>query len=553
MYPVACSNSTKNSNGNAMSNGHAFWITCLVAIFASGLNAAPPLHEQIDELIEAHPTFDQSLAGAADDATFLRRIYLDLTGTIPSADRVRGFLADSADDKRLRLIDVLLSSPEHARRMQYVFDEMLMERKEAKHVKAKAWRDYLLRSFRDNKPWDELVREMLTVDGSDEKTRAAARFLLDREVNKDGVPRDLGRIFLGRDLECAQCHDHPGVEDYLQRHYYGLSAFVKRSYLVKDSKTGLSSIGEKAEGDVEFTSVFTGETEKTAPRMLDLPPVDDPPVGKEPYKIKPAKNVRSVPSYSRRLQLATAMTEEANVQFRRNIVNRIWALMMGRGLVEPLDMMHSGNPPSHPKLLDQLADSFLKSDYDVRYLLRELALTKTYQRSSQSKQDAAEERQDFSIALLKPLSPEQLAWSMIEATGPVIGVGQPSEQKELSEGDKAQAAGARQADIDAFVKIFGLAGQTTEFDAGARQALFLRNGALLQTWLSAEEGLVARLQKLENEKVPAELYLTVFARLPNEVEVDNVVRYLKSQEDRPTAMRQLTWASLVSAEFRFSH
>jgi len=107
-----------------------------------------------------------------------------------------------------------------------VFDTMLMERRPDKHIKADAWRGYLRQSFAQNKPWDQIVTEILSADGADEKTRPAAKFLLDREMKTDAVTRDLGRMFLGRDLQCAQCHDHPNIEDYLQRHYYGISAIL---------------------------------------------------------------------------------------------------------------------------------------------------------------------------------------------------------------------------------------------------------------------------------------------------------------------------------------
>ncbi|MEQ9065427.1 MAG: DUF1549 domain-containing protein, partial [Gimesia chilikensis] len=226
----------------------------------STVTAQTPLHQQIDQLIaEGKPQFEKQAAPLADDATFLRRVTLDLTGTIPTADEVRTFVADSSPDKRSQRIDQLLASPEHARRLQYLFDTMLMERRPGKYVKTAEWEEYLRQSFLENRPWDELVHEILTVDGTDKTTRPAARFLLDRELKSEVVTRDLGRIFLGRDLQCAQCHDHPNVNDYLQRHYHGLDAFLSRSYLFKDPKTKQTSIGEKAEGQVSFTSVFTKE------------------------------------------------------------------------------------------------------------------------------------------------------------------------------------------------------------------------------------------------------------------------------------------------------
>ena len=345
-------------------------IIVMVCSTASSV-AETPLHKWIDMTVGVGSVgFENVAADDAGDAAFARRLYLDLTGTIPGAEQARQFLSDRSSDKRAKLIDRLVTSPQYARRMQYAFDTMLMERRPGKHIKSDEWQNYLRQSFAQNKPWDQLVTEMLTADGADEKTRPAARFLLDREMKTDAMTRDLGRIFLGRDLQCAQCHDHPNIEDYLQRHYHGLSAFLNRSYLFTDPKSKQASIGEKAEGAVKFTSVFTSESDETAPRLLDLPPIEDPPATKEPYTIKPDKKVRSVPAYSRRLQLAAAMTDSANVAFRRNIANRLWAMMMGRGIVEPLDMWHAANPPSHPALLDLLADALADHNYDLRYLLQ---------------------------------------------------------------------------------------------------------------------------------------------------------------------------------------
>lgn len=516
-----------------------FWLIAVPSF------ASPPLHQQIDARIAAQPDFKKNASVLSDDATFLRRIYLDLTGCIPAPQHVRDFIADESADKRTRKIDELLASPAHAERLQFVFNEMLMERKGSKHVSEEEWRSYLRRSFADNKPWDEFVREVLSENG--EETRAAARFLLDRELNMDNVTRDLGRIFLGRDLQCAQCHDHPAIEEYRQRHYYGLTAFLKRSYLFKNPKSGKTTIGEKAEGDVEFTSVFTSEADTTAPRMLDLPALADPPAAKEPYKVKKSKTTAGVPVYSRRLQLAEAMTDDANTAFRLNIANRIWAMMLGRGLVEPLDMMHTDNPPSHPEILQLLADSLLEHDYDLRFLIRELALTETYQRSTIVTTNTPAESPTYFAGLLKPLSPEQLAMSMLKAVGdPVV---EPVEDEAAQKKNRA----ALQKKIDQFVNMFDRDGQSTTFDAAANQALFLRNNDLLQSLIETKNGTLDRLAGLSNEEVAEEFYLAVFSRLPAEIERAQLTQYVNSKEDRREAISQALWAALVSAEFRFNH
>lgn len=539
---------------------------------APTVSAKPPLHQQIDSLIAVgNPQFEQQAAPIADDATFLRRVTLDLTGTIPTADEVRTFVADSAADKRSQLIDQLLATPEHARRLQYLFDTMLMERRPSKYVKSAEWEDYLRQAFLENRPWDELVHEILTVDGTDKATRPAARFLLDRELKSEVVTRDLGRIFLGRDLECAQCHDHPNVNDYLQRHYHGLNAFLSRSYLFKDPKTKLASIGEKAEGQVSFTSVFTNEEGKTAPRILDLPEIPDPADMKDAYKVKPAKNVRSVPVYSRRLQLAEALTGSENQAFQKNIVNRVWAIMLGQGLVEPLDMWHSDNPPTHPQIVKLLTEELQSHDYNLRYLFRELALTKTYQRQSHVSPEAKlPEKNLYGMGLLKPLTPEQLAWSMMQATGVTTATleGLQAKQRKVDEKKKTKLADdplwqeealhtALKGNVTAFVRTFGIVGaQTSRFDASADQALFLLNGTTIQAWLSPSGNrLTARLKKLKQPaEITEELYLAVFSRFPTESEIKQVSEFLKSNPKYSDQdLQQLVWAALSSDEFRFNH
>ena len=541
------------------------------AATATSSSATEPLHGRIDAAIGfGNAEFESIVTEDAGDATFVRRIYLDLAGSIPSAEHTRQFLADESPDKRTKLIDQLLASPQHARRMQYVFDTMLMERRPDKHIKADEWRNYLRQSFAENKPWNQLVTEMLTADGSEDSTRPAAKFLLDRELKTDAMTRDLGRIFLGRDLQCAQCHDHPNIDDYRQQHYHGLAAFLNRSYLFTDPESKKASIGEKAEGTVKFTSVFTSEADETAPRLLELPAIEDPPPAEEPYKVKPEKKVRSVPVYSRRLQLAVAMTDPANVAFRQNIANRLWALMMGRGIVEPVDMWHSDNPPSHPALLDMLAGELMEHNYDVRYLLREIARTKTYQRSSQYKDGADDVSDDrFAVALLKPLTPEQLAWSMMQATSLTDATLDELTAKHLATDtenaatqvedplwQEASLHDALKSHVDTFVGYFSVAGiQTSRFDASANQALFLRNAALLQTWIEPSgERLTGKLKGLDPSQLIDEFYFSVFSRPPNVEEVQQVTLFLDEHKDnRDAAIAQFVWAALSSAEFRFNH
>ena len=361
------------------------WLTALAAaaLVAPAVRAdGTPLRDRIDALVEAaNPGL---VAPTAGDADFLRRVYLDLAGTTPPAPVVRAFLDDPSPSKRQAMIDTLLASPRFARHMQYVFDAMWMERRADKVVKGDEWREYLRKSFDASKPLDLLAREILSADGVDPAMRPAARFYLDRDGDANLLARDVGRLFFGRDLQCAQCHDHPLVDDYRQSEYYGLMAFVNRGTLFTDKDQKIY-YAETADGEVNYKSVFTGDArDRVVPKIPDGAPVSEPMLAKEEqYVVAPAKGVRPVPKYSRRAQLAAAAASGTSAAFNRNLANRLWAHMMGRGLVHPLDMNHSGNPPVQSQLLAMLGDELPRMKFDLRAFLRELAMTRAYQRSSE--------------------------------------------------------------------------------------------------------------------------------------------------------------------------
>ena len=343
---------------------------------------AKPLHARIDALVEGAAI--GPLPAAADDAEFVRRVYLDLNGITPTVDEAKAFLDDKSADKRTKLVDRLLNNPRYARWLSTVFDVLWSERRTSATVPAAEWQEYLYQAFAANRPYNELVREMITADIVGDKHAPASKFLFDREVEPNALTRDIGRLFFGMDMQCAQCHDHPIVDDYYQADYYGLYSFVSRTITFADKKAkNAKFIAEKADGETSFKSVFTGyAAEGFKPRLPKQPAIVEPVVAKgEEYVVKPEKDQRPVPTYSRRKKLAELVSAGDNPAFNRNIANRLWAHMFGRGIVHPVDFMHSDNPPSHPELLDLLAAEFRQSKYDIKALLRELALSRTYQRS----------------------------------------------------------------------------------------------------------------------------------------------------------------------------
>ncbi|MCA9178038.1 MAG: DUF1549 domain-containing protein [Planctomycetales bacterium] len=343
--------------------------------------AEEPLHRRVDELLQAGLTV--APADLADDATLVRRLYLDLTGCIPSAEETRAYLENAAPDKWERLVDRLLEDPRHIEHMATYWDVMLMERRPDKHVKAPEWQAYLEAAVRDNRPFHQLAAEILGADGRDDKQRAPAKFYLDRDAEPNLLTRDIGRVFFGMDIQCAQCHDHPLIDDYYQTDYYGIYGFVSRLSLFADPKRKLSYLAEKAAGEVKYSSVFTSEPGRINPRLpLDRELADDPsyPSGEE-YEVKPSKEAGGLPKHSRRALLAREVGRGDNLAFRRNIANRLWALMMGRGLVHPVDLHHSDNPPSHPELMALLTDEVAAMQFDVKAFLKQIALTDAYRRA----------------------------------------------------------------------------------------------------------------------------------------------------------------------------
>lgn len=546
------------------------FFSIIILLTQSVAHADESLHVLIDQQIEDGLVARKiEAAESCSDAGFMRRISLDLTGTIPTANAVREFLASTTADKRTKLIDQLLDSDEFAQHMAAVFDVLLMQRRVDKYVTTGEWRAYLAESFAVNKPLDQLATEILGADGVDEKLRPAAKFYLDRAVNKDMLVRDIGRVFLGVDLQCAQCHNHPGIDDYLHQHYHGLSVFVAGSKTFKQPD-GTMVLQEMVTREIEFASVFQPDnTQKTGPRILQvLLDVPEVPEGEEEYIEKPSRKVRAVPKFSLRKLLSEKLPSNATPEFGRNMANRLWAMMMGRGLVHPLDMHHSGNPPSHPELLELLAKRLAESKFDMKSFLRELALSKTYQRSSLVPADVDANTlppESYAVANMKGLSPEQLFQSLLQATGShrVLEAQIEETLKEDEEAYKALAADmekhmqaradGRAVRLKEFVGLFDTDGG---FQASLTQALFIANSETVISWIEpGHDNLAARVAKNEdNSQLLDEIYVNIVSRLPTDEELQVFNEHVeKKANDRTAAIVEIIWALVASSEFRLNH
>ena len=346
-------------------------------------------HHRIDEVLDAIH-FGPEIPLASDEE-FQRRIYLDLLGHGPTVAESERFFKRLGESPELRtqareeLIDDLLARDEFARYYAKVLEVMFTERREV--IGVLEVRAMIYQWLKDQRPINELCMEILAADGTEASPRAAACFFLNRNADPNLVTRDVARIFLGRDIQCAQCHDHPLFSDYKQSEYYGILSLVNRTYLFKDEKRGnLLYLGEKAEGSLEFASVFEPQAGKSTaqPMLPTAMAMDSEPDfvdSSDAYIVAPEKNQRGVPRYSRRQQLAVLATHPENQAFNRNLANRLWANMMGSGLVHPVDMHHSGNPASSAQLLETLAGHLVEGQYDLREFLRQIARSKAYQRS----------------------------------------------------------------------------------------------------------------------------------------------------------------------------
>lgn len=533
----------------------------ILVISALVLTAAQPLHQLIDRHIAATWNKQNIIpAQPADDAEFLRRVFLDLTGLIPPPDVARKFFDDTSHRKRTQLIDQLLASHQHTLHMARIFDVMLTERRvstiKSYDVKADRWRDYLIDSFAANKPWDQLTRELLGSDGADIKTGPAAKFTLVRNTEPHLLTRDIGRLFLGIDLQCARCHDDPRFDDYLQADYYGIHAFVNRLRHFYNDKTRDNFVEEHISGDDDYTDVFNSKKDKAQPRLPGGKAIPDLKVerGKQ-YIQKRTKEQYYIPSYSRRAQLAKYLPNRTTRNFSRNAANRLWALMMHRGLVHPPDLHHAKNPPSHPELMTLLAQRLEAMNYDIKAFLREIVLSQAYQLSSRLS-NGNPPSEAFAVRPLRGLSPEQLALNLMAATGHVhrhFG----NQPKPLAELRKTFATLDR--NTLTFSKHFaGLPGNPDgPFAPSVGQALFLLNSDSLRNLLKKDGALlIGRLAKLKaSNEIANELYLSTLTRPPTEMEKSEVAKHLKNQkgDGRIAALQELAWARLISAEFRLNH
>ena len=516
------------------------WVTRLGAPPdpAPGAADAEPPPQSINEFLEAGwRRRGLTPAPPADDRTYLRRVSLDLVGRIPTAAETEAFLYDADPAKRTALVDRLLASDEAARHFREVWDALLMGRRDGRREARRrdhGWFAFLENAFKTGRPWNEVVAAMITARPATPDDRGAVWFLFERRNEHQQVAEALAPVIYGTRIDCAQCHDHPLAREIKQGHYWGLVAAFNRS---KNTEGGTPAVDESAVGGfINFTNLKK-ESQPAVLAMLTGVTIDEArpePGAKEedaPDRyLEPAAGVK-IPRFSRRAALARAATEN-NPLLARSFVNHTWALLMGRGLVHPVDEMNSKNPPSDPALLDWLARDFANHGHDVRRVIRQIVLSRGYQLAPWTGPDAAPPADAFAAAAERPLTGEAIARSAR------LAAGHPPDDDAL-----------RQAMSSRFPDVLPRVVRAT-----TQQAMFLANDEAF-TGLFAPGPAAESLANLPSPEARVRgAFRQALLRDPGASELAEAVAFLQARPDAPaTAIGQLLWALVSGPEFLTNH
>lgn len=521
----------------------------------------PPTHLVDREVFGRLRRLHVPPAEPADEHEWVRRLYLDLAGRIPTAAETERFCSSTEPGKREALIDALLNGPEFPKQWRDNLNALLMGR--AAFPVQPTWGAWLETCLKEDRGWDRITRDLLLARPEKPEENGSLYFLDARfaqgETGLDTATRDVSRIFFGVDIQCARCHTHPDVTAWQQNAYWGLAAFFGRSYRVQVK--GAFYLGEKATGEVQYFGADKNQR-PAVPQFLTGVSPQEPTVTAESaelYVVPPEeakeKTRVPVPKYSRRARFVELAVNAENPYFTRAIVNWVWATLMGRGLVDPIDQMHAGNPPSHPELLDALSGDFARSGYSLRKLIRTVVTSRAYALSSEWKPTRLlPERPGaelYAVAAVRPLSMQQLAHSVLTAAG----------YREQLAGGEIDPDGGKlrvKLETDLAPQIAeirkNLDSGTETFQPSVAQALYLANNGPFQQLLE-RGGLTVRLVRLPDDgEVIRQAYLAVLSRPPAAEEEAAFRQHLKARaERRSAAVSQIVWALVTSSEFRFIH
>lgn len=470
----------------------------------------------------------------ASDETYHRRAYLDVIGRLPTPEETRAFLADKSPDKRAKLIDSLLDRPEYADFWANKWADLLRPNPYRVGIKAVFNLDAWLRqAFRENRPYDQFVRGLITAQGSTFRNGAVVIFRDRREPEE--ISTMVSQLFLGVRLDCAKCHQHPS-EIWSQKDFYSFASFFAR---MTRKGTGLSP---PISGSEEIFFVKDSGTTKhplTGEALLPTPLLGEPmeiPAGKDPREV-----------------LADWMTDPKNPYFAHVMVNRVWGDLMGRGLVDPIDDIRATNPPTNAALLNALAEDFKANGYDIKKLIRTITSSHTYALSSIPDTDNASDTRNYSRHYRKRMRAEVLLDAITDVT-------------QVDENFSAMPPGARAIEAwtvrfpSTFLDSFGRPDPNQDPpceripETTVVQALHLMNSPGLNRKVTANEGRAAKLaaSKKNPKELVEELYLLVYSRYPRPDELSTcVARYEAPKADRRAVTEDLLWALLNTPEFLF--
>jgi len=507
----------------------------------------PPARNFVDELVFANLSrLGIPPSPVCDDATFLRRVSIDIAGHIPTLAETEAFLSDPDPGKRDALIESLLTHPGYADYFANKWSALLKNRRDETSDKTSnfAFHSWLRDSLLENKPFDQLVAELLGATGDVVENPAVAWYKRVKQPQEQ--LEDVAQLFLGVRMQCAQCHHHP-FERWSQEDYYRLGAFF-------------SQVGRKATTTAGEDIIFHRRGVATAQNKKTMEMVTPAALGSPPLEILPDEDPR--------LYLANWMSEPDNPFFARALVNRYWKHFFKKGIVDPEDDLRDTNPPSNPELLDALAEHFIKSGYDLKEIVRVITQSKTYQLSSVANEWNAIDSQNYSRYYPRHLTAEVLLDSIDHVTGstssfPDVPAGTPAIALPDNSYNKSSY----------FLSVFGRPGgasvcECERLDSSSlSQSLHLINSGEMRQKLSVNQGTAFQLS--QNQKTAAEnlrhLYLLAFSREPSPEELQVAEAYLARQKldgngnpiDPQAGLRgayeDLIWALINTKEFRFNH
>ena len=472
------------------------------------------------------------------DAEFVRRAFLDLCGLLPTSDEANKFLADKAADRRAKLIDTLLERPEYADFWALKWSDVLRSNRKTIQVKGvAAFQMWLRDNLSRNEPLDEMIRDLLTANGSTYANPPANFFRIAKDPTS--LAETTAQLFFGIRMQCAKCHNHP-FEALTQDDYYSTAAWFARVKTRKDGTAppknpmdvGAEVVFSIRDGDV--TQPRSGKT--MAPKFLK---------GAAPT-IPPGTDRREV--------FAQWLTGPANPYFAKSVVNRVWYHLMGKGIVDPVDDFRDSNPPSNDDLLDALAKDFAAKKFDLKSLIRTVMTSRTYQLSAQTNDTNKDETKYFSHTVTKLLSAEQLLDALCDVTAvPEKFAGLPLGTRaiQLPDGEVNHP----------FLKTFGQPARELacecerESDSNLAQALQLINGPTINDKLRNPNNRLSKLlaeKKGEREILDA-LYLAALARPATDAERAPALSHVAKGADKRKAWEDVLWAILNTREFLFRH